>query len=88
MKNPNNRNVNITFKEFRERAEKLRIKYESLAKKWEERTLTDFEYSAVIILMRGLHQQLTVVEDSLHKITTLYSTPKRNLKPIRTIMGK
>jgi hypothetical protein len=88
MRNPNNRNVVITFNEFRERADKLRINYETLTKKWEERTLTDFEYVSVILLMSGIESQLSAVENALSRINTLYSAPKSRLTPIRHKLGK
>jgi hypothetical protein len=83
MRNPNNNNVVISFKEFRERADQLRANYESLTKKWEERTLTDFEYVSVILLMGGIESQLSSVENTLSKINTLYNAPKSKLKPSR-----
>jgi hypothetical protein len=88
MRNPNHQNVVITFKEYRERAEELRRNYETLTKKWEERTLTDFEYVSVILLMSGIESQLSSVENTLSKINTLYNAPKSRLTPIRHKLGK
>jgi hypothetical protein len=83
LRNPTNRNVVVSFVEFRERAEVCRANYKKLAKKWGDKPLSDFEYASVVVLMAGVQGQLKTLEDTFTKINTLYDTPKSRLKPIR-----